>query len=69
MARKAKKAETGKSGEQGDYEKKLKNNECVTVEDVLKLTKITEGKFKLVLGWSLDSVNNKGNTRKSNRAI
>lgn len=45
LARKAKKAVEGdKSSEQADYEKKLKNKDSVTVEDVLKLSKITEGK-------------------------
>ena len=42
LARKAKKVESEKSQDQSDYEKKLKSKDSINVEDVLKLTKITE---------------------------
>lgn len=42
LARKAKKAEQDKGLDQSEFETKLQSNECVTVEDVLKLDRITD---------------------------
>lgn len=42
LARKAKKAESDKTLDQTDYEKKLRSKEAVSVEDILKLARITD---------------------------
>ena len=47
LARKAKKAETEKVLDQAEYEKKLRNKDAVSVDDILKLTRITDGSFEI----------------------
>ena len=46
LARKAKKAESEKVLDQAEYEKKLRTKDSVTVDDILKLGRITDGELK-----------------------